>query len=279
MARDAPFVLRNRRRAAILAGRLRHALGPAFSPAPRVVFLHMPKSGGTSLAEALQATVPITERIGAIDAVATRRACAMLAGAGDAAHAGHEDLGQGAAVFALREAMMLQHMAWDSALIHGHLPWSETAWRHFGDRYAFVTLLREPVARTLSNWRMARRAGLVPEAAADWLAGDVARRQARAFTRYLTGRAEIAEAELPQAVALARARLDRFALVGLLERPEAFLRGYRARFGVRPRLLRLNAAPEPPPALSPEEAARLRALCAPDIAIYDHARRIAAGTG
>ena len=278
MARKAPFLERTSRRAAIMSGRgLKTFTGSR--PKHRSVFLHMPKCGGTSLSEAMYATVPFYERIGVIDAIATRRAAGIVHFDRDDPWVCHEDLENGQKVFDLREQMLLQHMAWDTMLIHGHVLWSERAAAHFGDLYKFVTLLRDPVERTVSNMRMAQRAGLVGDDPEAYLQSDVARRQARVFLRYLAGRNDIAEGDLADATALATQRLEKFAVVGFLDRFEAFNARYREIFGVRLAMRRLNAAPDQMPDLEETFLDRLRALCAPDIEIYEAALERAARGG
>lgn len=271
MARKAPFRERILRRLSIAKGRARRSL-PGARPDRRCVFLHMPKCGGTSLSEAMYATIPFDERIGVIDALSTRRAAAMLNFGVDDTTTCHEDLEHGQATFDLREGLLLQHMAWDTMLIHGHVFWTERAERHFGDRYDIVTVLRDPVARTVSNFRMAARAGIVGDDLDVYLEGPVARRQAQVYLRYLSGANDIAEADVPAALETARGRLEKIALVGFLDRMDAFVAAYRARFGVRLAPQRLNAAPDREPEYTPEQMARLRTLCAPDIALFEHAR-------
>lgn len=271
MARKAPFRERMTRRAAIAGGRLRRS-APGGAPRHRSVFLHMPKCGGTSVSEAMYATVPVTERIGVIDAISTRRAAAMMTFGEDSETLCHEDLEHGQATFDLREGLMLQHMAWDTMLIHGHVFWSERAERHFGDTYKYVTLMRDPVARTLSNYRMARRTGAADADLDTWLEGPMARRQARVYLRYLAGSNDIDDAAVPGALDLARTRLEKIALVGFLDDLDGFARAYRALFGVGLRMAQLNRAPDAAPDLTAAQENRLQALCAPDIALWDQAR-------
>lgn len=274
MAREAAFKERTARRLRILKGRARRSL-PGGTPTHRSVFFHMPKCGGTSLSEAMYATVPFNHRIGVLDAVATRRAAAMLHHDQDDTFLCHEDLENGQQVFDLREAMMLQHMAWDSWLIHGHVLWSEKAHRFFGERYKYVTLLRDPVARTISNFRMGQRSGLVQGDLDAYLDSDVVRRHARVYLRYLFGQNDIAEDQLTEATAIACQRLqDHFALVGFLDQFDAFAARYNQMFGVRLSMARLNAAPSKQPDYTPEQIARIQELCAPDLAIYVHAKSL-----
>lgn len=273
MARETPFVARTRRRWAIARGRTWRSL-PRCAPRAKTVFLHLPKCGGTSLSEALYATVPLYQRIGVIDAVSTRRAASVLHFGKDDPFLCHEDRDTGQRVFDLREAMLLQHMAWDTMLIHGHVLWSPAAFAHFGAEYKYVTMMRDPLARTLSNFRMAQRNGVITGGLEAYLQSDVARRQSQVFLRYLAGRNDIAEAEIPDAIDLAKARLGHFALIGFLERSERFLQRYKEIFGVSLLLSQLNAAPERRPDYPAPLLKRLEALCAADREIYDHARTL-----
>ena len=273
MARKAPFRERMTRRLAIASGRGRRSF-PGAAPKHRSVYLHLPKCGGTSLSEAMYATVPVNQRIGVIDAVSTRRALAIEAFDKDDAFLCHEDLDTGQMVFDLRETMMLQHMAWDTMLIHGHVFWSDKAERHFGDTYKYVTMMRDPVARTVSNFRMAQRTGVVAGGMEEYLASDVAKRHARVFLRYLASRNDIPDADLPAAIELAKARVEKFALIGFLDDIDSFFSRYREIFGVSLRMSQLNSAPDRKPDIPQAEMEALRTLCAPDLEIFEHARSL-----
>jgi hypothetical protein len=232
----------------------------------------MPKCGGTSIAEALYATVPIGAGLTVLDAVSTRRAAAIHAFAKDDPTLCHEDFPHGALVFDLREKMLLQAMAADQALIHGHVLWSERAAEHFAGRYRFVTILRGPEARMLSNYHMAVRAGLLADDLDAYLDTPVAESHARVFLRYLSGRNVVPDQELDASIALAIRRLDGFAVVGFLDDLAGFRDRYRAVFGVGLRIRAYNRAATPPPDPTPQQMARVTAMCEPDRIIYDAAR-------
>ncbi|MEL7014014.1 MAG: hypothetical protein AAFO72_12125, partial [Pseudomonadota bacterium] len=223
-------------------------------------------------------TWPQTEtcrhRIGVIDAVATRRATSILHFDVDDPQICHEDGENGQLTFDTREGHLLQHMAWDTMLIHGHVLWSEKAWSHFGDRYKYVTLMREPVARMMSNFAMAQRSGRVTGDLDSYLSSPMARKHAQVYLRYLCGRNDIAPNDVPDALELAKSRLAQFALIGFLDQTETFISAYRDMFGVKLRLPRLNAAKGDRPVPDATKLAQIDALCAPDIALYDAARRL-----
>ncbi|QHQ36411.1 sulfotransferase family 2 domain-containing protein [Algicella marina] len=262
---------RTLRRLRVSSGRLAHT---GLLPAPRhpCLFMHMPKCGGTSLSQALYATVPIHRRVAVIDAPSTRRAAAIWHKGVDDPRRAHEDLPGGAHTFALREQLLLQHMAWGSWLIHGHLLWSQKAQEHFGDTYKYVTLLRDPVARMVSNYRMAARAGLVRGSFDAYLDGPLARNHARVYLRYLGGLAEVSDDTLDETLALALGRLQSFACVGFLDDIPGFRTAYRDQFGVDLRIGTANAAPDEPPDLSAAQRRTLTALCRHDLMLYECAR-------
>lgn len=269
---DTAAIGRFRRRAALYGRRTASTLaGGLRRPC---LFVHLPKCGGTSLADGLYGTVPLHRRIGVIDAPATRRAAAIAAFDRDDPLLCHEDLAEGYRTFALREHLALTHMCWGTPLVHGHLLCTGLlvqAAENGG--YGMVTMMRDPEARALSNYRMAVRAGVLPADPDAWLDGPVGRSMSQAALRYLSGWNAIPEAGVDAALRRASATLSRFALVGMLDRADAFRDAFAARFGARPAMPRLNRAPEPAGGLSPRQAAKLRALTEPDRALLDLARQ------
>lgn len=271
MARKAPLMERMSRRMAIFRGRATHSFAGR-GPRHASLFFHLPKCGGTSLSEAMYATIPFNHRIGVIDAVATRRAAAILNFDEDDKQKCHEDLDTGQLTFDLREGMLLQHMAWDTMLIHGHVFWSDRAWTHFSGHYKYVTIMRDPMERMVSNFRMCQRSGIVTEEFDQYLEGPIARRHAQVYLRYLAGSNDIPAPDVASALQKAHARLDHFALIGFLDRTAAFQSAYKDLFGVRLRLPKLNAAPSDAPKLTEDQTSKIRDLCAPDYDLYEAAK-------
>jgi Sulfotransferase family len=272
LARNLPFLERNIRRARLYSGRI---IRSSVLPAPRhpCLFMHMPKCGGTSISEAMYATVPLGRGVAVIDAVSTRRAAAIYEFGRDEPLLCHEDQPHGDKVFDLRERLMLQQMAWGAWLIHGHVLFSDRADAQFGQKFRYVTLLRDPVDRMISNYRMAVNAGVVPEGLDTYLDTPVARSHAQVYLRYLSGQTVVPDADVPAKLALAQSRLARFAVVGFLDDLPAFQQRYLSVFGVPLRIKTYNQGKGTKPSLTASQMDKITALTAPDQAIFDLAHK------
>lgn len=253
----------SRRSAASLSGDLRK---PCF-------YMHIPKCGGTSVTEALHAVVPLHRRVGLIDANATRRAVSIQRQDQDNSTNYHDDLDNGAEVYALREAMLLSHMAWQTPMIYGHVLYSDKAHRHFGGAYQFVTLLRDPVARTLSNFAHAARDGLIDNDFDAYLDGPVVRTHALSFLRFFSGRPRIAPAEEDAAYQDALRNSRHFQIIGFLDDLDGFSEQFRTLFGRGLKVFRYNSVRGDAAVPSAAQRARLEGLMGRELALWDDLRR------
>lgn len=272
--RKLPPFARFRQRSRLYMGRSLRTVSGQMLRAP-CVFMHVPKCGGTSVSEALYATVPLHRRIGILDSPSIRSALAIQ-------HTDRDDLSfhdegpRAEEITAFREALLLMHMSHRASLIHGHFLFSDRAWQHFGAAYRYVTILRDPVARTISNFRMDRRTGTFAGDFDAYLDSDHGRRQALHKLRYFSGRATIAPGQEAQAMQLAKRNMARFSLIGFLEDLPGFARDFAQVFGVRPWIAHYNSAgADAPFRMTDAQRRRLTELCAPDIELFAHAQRIA----
>lgn len=147
----------------------------------RIVFHHVPKCGGTSVGRVIrrayilsQATVTPAESEHAFDlARARHRALADP-------HVSH-----------FREMMLLYHLASDRRCIAAHVPFSDIAFERYGTRYAFLTVLREPLARFVSHFAWSSRevaAFPIREPLEQFLETPRARQLGATYLRYFCGK-------------------------------------------------------------------------------------------
>jgi len=234
----------------------------------KLFFLHIPKCGGTSLDAAIRAGYSAPADLIAhvrLDPVASLRA-AKLAGV---------DAG------VLSQSLLYYFMAQAGVrYISGHFTYCETAHRTFGSEWEFITLLRHPVARWFSHYFYNRyKPGehyRISEDLPTFVTSPRALRLANASVLQLTGRGMDEILARPRQCAFeAIANLEKFALVGCLERLDTFISQFAERYGARLDVPRLQTNPAPPSlqAAQIDDALRQRVeeMCRMDVQVYEHA--------
>jgi hypothetical protein len=186
----------------------------------RIVFHHVPKCGGTSVGRALrrsyilsQGTVTPFESERAFEAAQDFRKRGAIGDVSD-----------------FREMMLLYMLYCDVRCVAAHIPFSEVAFEEFSGRYAFVTLLRDPVKRFISNyyWSHGRPAGVqhIAEPLEEFVLTKRARRLGSTYARYFSG-APAAEEFTGRHADAAIQNLQRMHFVGFLDDMARFNKGMR----------------------------------------------------
>lgn len=269
--RKLPFIEKNKRRLMVYGPRFVRMLSRG-GLQERCCFMHVPKSGGSSVNEALHALAPFDRHIMTTPAIPTRRAMAVFLRGVDDENAIHEDGPNSEPLFAFREQMMLTGMAHDDILIHGHFLFSEKGFKTFPN-YRWITMLRDPVQRVISNFKDARRAGFYSGTMDEYIASGIARRHSQLNLRYFSGTPEVAEGAEAETLARALANLDKFAVIGFLDRLDLFKKHFGDVFGATPRIQHYNVGMKMSVELTTPQRRALEAFCAPDYEIFEAARK------
>jgi hypothetical protein len=230
-------------------------------PNASICFVHMPKCGGESVHDALR------PRFVAYYQPTYRLNIGHVARAADLAGRDMIDL--------CRDLLLFQLASQKKGYIGGHYAFSATAWREFHESWKFITVLRDPVKRWFSHYFYNRykthsELDRITEELEEFVETERAVIYGRMYVRHLSESGEVEEA---------LANLDRFDLVGILERLPDFAEQFQRMFGTPLSLGHRNENPlgaeRQREMITPAVRARVEELCEPDMRVYEGATGLA----
>jgi hypothetical protein len=235
----------------------------------RVVFHHLPKCGGTSIRKALRNSYPFS----------------YAAYGSDPAYRTFETLHPdqtldqlAVTVTEFRQVQLLYFLYRDFKCISGLCPFSNIAYSNFGNKYKFVTTIREPVSLMTSIYNYDRymsrdrwRTELPIEA---YLETPRAARFGAIYSEFYSGLPPTSDPFAAEAIAAAKLNLLKFTVVGFVEDMAGFQRRLRSALNTRIRIGRHNVARtnaiERSKSLALELRQKIEDLSRVNIEIYDY---------
>jgi hypothetical protein len=247
---------------------------------PRLVFIHIPKCAGSAVARAIRrAYFPVHREL--LSRFRGRPGYAYDAIPIEASYETARSLGLNLPEF--HAALLFYAMGLPkNGFISGHVPFSRAAADAFGDEWQFITVLREPISRFMSehfyNRFKTSQYFRIEEDLEPYLDTADARRTSAQLTNFLTGRRDEYAAPTTEEVESAIDNLRRFAVVGFLENMDRFADDMAARFGRRPAIPHTNRNPAPAETrkreIDPVLRERIAELSAADVEIYRRAQQM-----
>jgi hypothetical protein len=255
----------------MLARRIRRTASGDVIEKP-VIFLHVPKCGGTSIRVALEEAYGLRSGL----RVDLRGNIHHGAFSRLNSHASKEAAGRlDMSLHQLREHILLYQMSCSGRrFISGHFQFSNHAYAGYHGTYTFITLIRNPVERWYSHYFYDRdKEGdhfSVDDAIDDYLTGSRGRATGRLIARYFAG-ADCGEDDI---VEQAIQNIAKFDAVGVLDDLATFKSDLGCVLGADINIPVRNASPtsaaQKREEITSEIHRRVVEVCKPDQAVYDY---------
>jgi hypothetical protein len=236
-----------------------------------VVFHHVPKCAGTSVARALRLRY-LASQTGIFSGASFYAASAF--------HPNRTTLQVWPQVLDLREQILVYHMYSRFRCIAAHVQFSECAYERFANTYKFITVLREPVSRYISHyfWDLngIEEWARITVGIDAFIESEMGARYGTLFGEFFSGLPSDSDFGSPQAVEAAKRNLDKFAVVGFLDDMPRFEQDLKRELGVSIAIRHQNKSKVQDQTkkklVTQEIRQRITELCAPDIEIYNYAK-------
>jgi flavin-binding protein dodecin len=179
-----------------------------------------------------------------------------------------------------RENLLMYYMGQKQIkYIAGHFSFSAKAHQHFSQKYAFITMLRDPVKKWISAYFYNRyKKGehrKIDMEITEFLKSERAQSEGYSYVKFIGGADEARDYSSDQAIARAKENLHKFSIVGCLEYQDIFVKQFEERFGRRLMIGMLNPNPKPETyqktVINEDIKEKIRQICKPNIEIYQYA--------
>ena len=253
---------------------------------PNLVFLHVPKCGGTSVDTSIRQeffTLLKSNDSKVYDRVDSQNS-AYIGGLLYGLNFMLGDVKNNRNLVFNKDYVAYKLLFTDIKYISGHFPFDRELFEEFKNEYDFFTILRDPVEKWLSNfhYRGKRKSKIrgrevyhwkITEEIEVYLESERGKFHGYDYVKYFGGIREDYDYTSEEAIKIAKENLKKFKIIGFLDDMSSLSRDLKKSYGFDIQFTKLNVSRKNDDIkISNELKARIEEICAADIEIYRYAK-------